>query len=103
MFFDTLVVKEVKELNDKHSKVIYEDEGIYCEVIVNSHRKDMLLIATAIEKPQDQIPEIVMEAFKQSEFSSWQIEKTLAMKTPYDSWFYAFDISQNNKKQTLIL
>jgi hypothetical protein len=45
--FDTLVVKDVMELNDKHSKVIYEDEGIYCEVIVNSHRKDMLLIATA--------------------------------------------------------
>ncbi|MDA3943209.1 MAG: hypothetical protein PF694_06675 [Bacteroidetes bacterium] len=99
--FDTLVVKDVMELNDKHSKVIYEDEGIYCEVIVNSHRKDMLLIATAIEKPQDQIPEIVMEAFKQSEFSSWQIEKTLAMKTPYDSWFYAFDISKNNKNERL--
>lgn len=96
-YFDTLVVKEVVKLNNKHSKIIYQDKGTYCEAIVNSNRKEMMLVATAVEMPQNQIPKIVLDAYKRSKYSSWHIQKTLAMRTPYSPWFYALDISKEDR------
>jgi hypothetical protein len=99
--FDTLRILDVTKVDNKLSKITYLDEGIYHEAIVNDERKDMLLIATAIELPKERVPEIINDILTDEKYKNWNKDKILMMKTPYESWFYAIDMSNGDEHQRL--
>lgn len=93
---DTLSIIEIYQVDEKHARILYSKDGIYCEAIVNRDRKDMILVATAVAIPGDQVPDIVMDVFREGDYGSWNIDNTLAMRTPYGPWFYAIDVSKDD-------
>lgn len=93
---DTLRIIDIYDIDGKHSKIAFYEEGIYCEAIVNSERKDLMLVATGVGIPQDEVPEIVMDVVKEGDFGSWEIYNTMVMRTPYSPWFYAIDVRQDS-------
>ena len=95
--FDTLIIENIVTLNEKHSKIQYSDEGIYHEAIVNSGRKDMLLVASLVEIPENTLPETVRDAHAKSLHKDWKSERFFVVQTPYESPFYAIDI-KNGKE-----
>jgi hypothetical protein len=99
--FDTLLIIDVIKVNSKHSKITYADEGIYHEAIVNDQRKDMLLIAIGVELSEEQVPKIIQDILQDEKYKNWKKDKVLMMKTPYESWFYAIDMSDGEKHQRL--
>ena len=99
--FDTVAILGAFPLGEKHTRIIYNDQGIYCEAIVNKDRKDLLLVATAVEVPRSEVPDIVMDVVSDGEHGSWAIDRTLAMRTPYGPWFYAIDVKKDGKETRL--
>ena len=59
----------------------------------------MMLIATAFELSKEQVPEIIEDILEDEKYKNWNKDKILMMKTPYESWFYAIDISEGDKQQ----
>jgi len=99
--FDTLRILDVIMIDDKHSIITFKDEGIYHEAIVNDKRKDMLLVAIAVELSKEQVPEIIENVIKDDKYKNWNKDKILMMRTPYESWFYAIDMSDGDEHQRL--
>ncbi len=97
--FRTVEIKDVQKLNSRQSKVFYEKGNQQYEAVVNSGRKDMLLVATSKVMNENEMPNIVMDAFKRSKYKNWNIEKTFEITTPYSSGFYRIDVSKKNKAQ----
>lgn len=95
-------ITNVEQINSKHSKVYYIKDSINYEAVVNSNRKDMLLIATAREIPISELPEIVKDVFKASENGSSLINKAFIVTTPYSSGFYRIDFNRNEKEMESI-
>ena len=79
--YDTVEILGPKPVSDRLTKVSYLDEGVYCEVILNSDRKDMLLVAMGVYVPGAEVPGPVMDAFKRSDHGDWDVTATLAMRT----------------------
>lgn len=98
---DTIAIMDVKPIDKDHSKIIYYDSDIRCEAIVNTGRKDMLLVATAVEIPIDEVPGYIFKAKKDTDYANWEVLKTHAMKTPYENWFYAIDVEKNEKTERI--
>jgi hypothetical protein len=99
--FDTVAILGAFPLGEKHTRIIYNDQGIYCEAIVNKDRKDLLLVATAVEIPRSEVPDIVMHVVRDGDYGSWNIDRTLAIRTPYGPWFYAIDVTNNSDEERL--
>lgn len=97
--FTEVEIKDVQKINSRHSKVIYEKGNQQYEAVVNSGRKDMLLVATSRVMNEKEMPNIVMDVFKSSKYKNWNIEKTFEVTTPYSSAFYRIDVSKKNKAQ----
>lgn len=93
---DTLRIVEIFDIDDKHSKIVFYEDNIYCEAIVNSERKNLMLVATGVGIPQEEVPDIVMDVVEEGNFGSWEIYNTLVMRTPYSPWFYAIDVKQDS-------
>jgi hypothetical protein len=89
--YDTLKIIRMKQISPKHTRISYIQHGIYCEAIINSDRKDMLLVASGVAIPEEEVPGPVLAAFEKSDYGDWKITGILAMRTPYESWFYAID------------
>ena len=96
--FEKVNITNVEQFSPKHSKVYYTKEGVNYEAVVNSDRKDLLLVATAREIPIAELPAIVKDALKASENGSSPIKKAFIVSTPYSSGFYRIDINQNAKE-----
>lgn len=92
--FTEVEIKDVQIINDRQSKVFYEKGNQQYEAVVNSGRKDLLLVATSRVMNEKEMPNIVMDAFKSSKYKSWNIEKTFEVTTPYSSLFYRIDVSK---------
>jgi len=97
--FTEVEIRGVQEINPTQSKVYYEIGNQQFEAVVNSGSKDMLLVATAREINETEVPNIVMDAFKSSEYKEYNIEKTFEVKTPYSNYFYRIDVSEKNKAE----
>ncbi len=97
--FTEVEIKGVQKINSRHSKVFYEIGNQQYEAVVNSGSTEMLLVATSKVLNEKEMPNIVMDAFKSSEYKSWNIEKTFEVTTPYSSRFYRIDVSNNNKAE----
>jgi len=92
--FAEVEIKDVQKINSKQSKVFYEKGNQQYEVVVNSGRKDLLLVATSRVINEKEMPNIVMDAFKSSKYKNWNIEKTFEVTTPYSSLLYRIDVSK---------
>jgi hypothetical protein len=99
--FTEVEIKGVQKINSRHSKVFYEIGDQQYEAVVNSGSTEMLLVATSKVLNDKEMPNIVMDAFKSSEYKSWNIENTFEVTTPYSSLFYRIDVLDNNKAQEL--
>ncbi len=94
--FDTVEILGTTPLRGRLTKVSYLDEGAYCEVILNSDRKDMLLVAMGVYIPGTEVPGPVLDAFRKSEYGNRDVTASLAMRTPYGPWFYAVDVNRGD-------
>ncbi len=92
--FTGVEIKDVQKINSKHSKVIYENDNQQYEAVVNSDRKDMLIVATSRVINEKEMPSIVMDAFQSSEYKNWNIEKTFEVTAPNSNLFYRIDVSE---------
>jgi hypothetical protein len=99
--FDTLQIGGVFPIDSHHAKIVYYEDGIYHEAVVNSGRKDMLLVVTFKEIPLSSLPKIIAKAFEDSKFHGWDIEKVYKARTPYEDWFYALDVTKNREIKRL--
>ncbi len=97
--FAEVDIKKVQKINNKHTKVYYEKGNQHYEAVVNSGRKDLLLVATSKLITENELPNIVMDAFKSSKFKNWNIVKTFEVLTPYSSLFYRIDVTKNKRKK----
>ena len=95
--FSKVEIKRVEKLNNKHSKVYYTKGSSNFEAIVNSDRKDLLLIANCEEIAVKKLPAIVYDSFRQSEYGNYKIQKAFIVRIPYSSEFYRLDINEGNK------
>ncbi len=82
-------VNKVEKLNSKHSKVYYSVGGNEFEAIVNSDRKDLLLVATCKVIKNDELPQLVKDVFTKE--VKGKIEKSFSVTTPYSSEIYRID------------
>ncbi len=97
--FTGVEIKDVQKINSSQSKVFYEKDNQQYEAVVNSDRKDLLIVATSRVINEKEMPNVVMDAFKSSEDKNRNIEKTFEVTTPYSSLFYRIDVSEKNKAQ----
>lgn len=88
----------IEKLDSKHSKIHYTRNNVNFEAVVNSNRKELLLVATCEEILEEQLPAIVKDAFLESKYRSSKIVKTFIVSTPYGSDFYRMDVNQKKKK-----
>lgn len=95
--FTEVEIKDVQKINSSQSKVFYEKGYQQYEVVVNSGRKDMLVVATSRVINEKEMPNIVMDAFKRSKYKNRDIEKTFEVTNSYSSPFYRIDVSKKNK------
>ena len=100
--FKAAQIINVSELDQKHSVVSYTIAGNYYETVVNSDRKDLLLVATCKQIHLANIPDIVKDSFNRSESGSKDIVKAFEVTTPTSSVFYRLDavVSETIKNDT---
>jgi hypothetical protein len=95
-------IKNVEKLDSEHSKISYTRNAINYEAVVNSNRKDLLVVATCQEIPVEKLPAIVKNGFQKSKYGSNNIEKAFSVSTPYSSNFYRIDVQLKEKKEKSI-
>jgi len=84
-------INKIEKIDPKHSKIYYTRDHVNFEAIVNSDRKELLLIATCEEIPVDKLPKIVRDNFMRGKDGNSKIEKAFIATTPYSSDFYRID------------
>lgn len=99
--FDNLKIGGVYRINKKFSSIVYFENDVYNEAIVNSARKDMLLIITLTEITESNAPKIVVDNHKISEFGDWKILRILSVRSPQGETYYAVDIKSDNENKRL--
>jgi len=97
--FTEVEIVDVQRISERHSKVFYKKGNQQFEAVVNSDRQDMLLVATSRVLNVNEVPNIVMDAFRSSKYKKWNIEKTFEVTTPYSSLFYRIDVSRKKRAQ----
>jgi len=91
-------INKIQKLDSKHSKIFYTRGDKHFEAIVNSHREDLLLVATCEEISTKQLPAAVMSSFENSHPENKNIAKAFIVTTPYSSAFYRIDVMQDKKQ-----
>lgn len=86
-------IDSIKKLDEEHSMVSYRKFGRHYEAVVNSDRKDMLLVANCEEIPTGELPEIVRNAFSKSKDGGQAIHDAYIVTTPGSSDFFRIDFS----------
>lgn len=94
--FREVIIDSVEHIDSKHSKVYYTKLDTRFETIVNSDRKDLLLVARCAAIPVDKLPEIVRDSFEKSDQGKHKIKDAFIVTTPYAGDFYRIDIDEPN-------
>lgn len=100
LFEETKIIG-IKEIDPSHSIIQYTKGNEYYETIVNSGRKDMLLIATCRAIDESKAPEIIEMALQKDGFSLNQVQNYFIVNTPYKSNFYRVDINETEAKKSV--
>ena len=90
--FQSMNVLNVYSVGDDLSRVDYLYQGVEHQALLNSGKKEMLLVATYEQLPISETPGIILEAKKDSEYSKWTIERTYKVKEPSIGIYYALDL-----------
>ena len=88
---------KVEKKGSKRSIIYYTRNNVNFEAVVNSDRRDLMLIATCEEIPESKLPAIVKDNFLQSKSGENKIEKVFLVTTPISSIFYRIDITPKGK------
>lgn len=94
--FEELEILDSYMINEHHSKITYKMDGIYHEAIMNHKRKDLLLVAIAAELAADQVPDVVLNALRNSKYGNQDMVKSFKVSTPFMEYFYAFDVAEKD-------
>ena len=99
--WEDLQIGDSYQIDLNHSMLTYEKDGVYHEAIINSKRKEFLLIAIAVQVPEENVPHVVMQAFENGEHGDREVVKTFWVKTPYEEDYYALDVVKNDTTERL--
>ena len=76
---------------------------MYNEAVVNSGRKDMLLVAIFQEILPADLPSVVSDAFKEDGRDGQEIMKSFKVTTPSGGWFYCLEVTEDGRKKRIYL
>ncbi|MFW5820898.1 MAG: hypothetical protein ACOCWA_06390 [Bacteroidota bacterium] len=93
--FEELEILGGYRLDEIHTMIAYKKDGVYHEAILNSERKEMMLVSTAAEIPVSDVPKPVMSAFENSGYSDKEINKAFRVNTPFGEDFIRLDIKKD--------
>ena len=95
--FNQLKIKSVYNINDKHTAIGYIEGGSYSEVVVNSDKKDMLIVLSSYEIAKKDIPKLIHDVWEKDYSDNWELDKVLYAKTPYGDVYYVTVMKQKTK------
>jgi hypothetical protein len=101
--FERSEIKDVLLLDDNHSIVRYLKDKVYHETIINSGRKDMLLLETAQFIPKEELPDIIMKAYEDNTKGSPEIVKQFIVHRPDGEQLYRLDLADPNSDDVVTL
>jgi hypothetical protein len=84
------------QLDETHTMVAYMKNGIYHEAIMNSDRKEMMLVAIEAEVPVEDVPDVVINALENDNYDIDEVVKTFRVSTPYGENFYSVDMTEED-------
>lgn len=97
--FDELDVLGGYRIDEIHTMIAYKKDGIYHEAVLNSERNEMMLVSTAAQVPVEDVPDVVMNAFKDSEYGNMEVVKTFRVNTPYGEDFIRIDVKEGDETE----
>ncbi len=97
--FDELDILGGNRIDEIHTMIAYKKDGIYHEAVLNSERNEMMLVSTAAHIPVEDVPDVVMNAFKDSEYGNMEIVKTFQVDTPYGEDFIRIDVKEDDETE----
>ena len=96
--FETAEIKEIHKIDKDHKIIRYLKQGTYFETIVNANREEMLLLETAQLIPKNELPQIVLDAFKANYGSSFELKRQFTVERPHTQQLFRLD-AINTKKE----
>ena len=96
--FKTEEINKVEKIDPKHSKIYYTRGKVNFEAVVNSDRKELLLVANCEQISPKRLPDIVQDAFHRSDYGKLKIQKAFIATNPYSSNYYRIDVYQKDSK-----
>ena len=94
-------IQEVYKIDDKHSLVKFEGDKEEYQVVLNSARKDMLLVSKYHRISKEETPDIVIDRLNEEEYASWTLEACYEVQEPHSEQYYALEISNEEKTKKL--
>ncbi len=101
--FEELEILDSYMINEHHSKITYKMDGIYHEAVMNHERKDLLLVAIAAELTKEQVPEVILNALRNSKYGNRELVQSFKVSTPFMEYFYAFDVAEKDTTRRVYL
>ncbi|MFW5645473.1 MAG: hypothetical protein ACOCZL_06130 [Bacteroidota bacterium] len=98
---DELEVLGGYRIDEIHTMIAYKKDGIYHEAVLNSERKEMMLVSIAAEIPVEDLPDVVMNAFRDSEYADKEILKSFRVYTPYGEDFIRIDVEDKDETKKI--
>ncbi len=93
--FNDLEILGGDRINERYTLVGYKKNEIYHEAVMDSERKEMMLVSIAAEVPVDDMPVVVMNAFEDGQYGDLEVVKTFNVSTPYGENFFAIDVKKD--------
>ncbi|MGC9343849.1 MAG: hypothetical protein ACP5E3_14180 [Bacteroidales bacterium] len=94
-YFEGLIIDSLYIINSKLSKLSYVKDDVYHEAIINRDVDDLMIVAIAAELPREGVPEVILNALKDSDYGESEVLNFYYVTIPYQEDFYAFDIAEN--------
>ena len=89
-------INKIEKIDPKRSKIYYTRGKVNFEAVVNSDRKELLLLANCEQISPERLPGIVQGAFHRSDYCKLKIQKAFIVANPYLSNYYRIDIYQKD-------
>ena len=91
-------INKIEKIDSKHSKIYYTRGKVHFEAVVNSDRKELLLVANCEQISPERLPDIVQGAFQRSEYGKLKIQQAFIATNPYSSDYYRIDVYRKDNK-----
>lgn len=95
--FDGMKVEGIKKVDDKHTMIAFTMNNEYYEVVVNSERKEMLLVVKYHKISQSDAPQVVLDAAK-SKYKG-EITQCFEVQEPSSEEYFAVVLKKDGKKK----